>query len=117
MNDVLASAGALAQAGIRSGSTIGTGLRTFLTDLIDPSEKLKKQLDALGLTMADVDVKTRGMRPVLETLRAAGFSSAHASGTLELRAAAAYMTLSQNLGVMAALNQTGRASCRELRCP
>src|SRR3546814_20207058 len=118
MNDVLASAGALAQAGIRSGSTIGTGLRTFLTDLIDPSEKLKKQLDALGLTMADVDVKTRGLRPVMETLRDAGFSSAQAYGSLELRAAAAYMTLSQNLDVMADLNmamlpQHGRAACRE----
>src|SRR3546814_19826416 len=74
MNDVLASAGALAQAGIRSGSTIGTGLRTFLTDLIDPSEKLKTQLDALGLTMADVDVKTRGLTQGIENTSDAGFS-------------------------------------------
>src|SRR3546814_9902669 len=54
--------------------------------------------------MADVDVKTRGLRPVMETLRDAGFSSAQAYGSLELRAAAAYMTLSQNLDVMDDLN-------------
>src|SRR3546814_5660251 len=50
------------------------------------------------------DVKTRGLRPVMETLRDAGFSSAQAYGSLELRAAAAYMTLSQNLDVMDDLN-------------
>src|SRR3546814_5953841 len=54
--------------------------------------------------MADVDGKTRGLRPVMETLRDAGFSSAQAYGSLELRAAAAYMTLSQNLDVMDDLN-------------
>src|SRR3546814_11899555 len=54
--------------------------------------------------MADVDVKTRGLRPVMETLRDAGFSSAQAYGSLELRAAAAYMTLSPNLDVMDDLN-------------
>src|SRR3546814_578741 len=50
------------------------------------------------------DLKTRGLRPVMETLRDAGFSSAQAYGSLELRAAAAYMTLSQNLDVMDDLN-------------
>src|SRR3546814_7189139 len=59
--------------------------------------------------MADVDVKTRGLRPVMETLRDAGFSSAQAYGSLELRAAAAYMTLSQNLDVMDDLNMAMRS--------
>ncbi len=104
LNDVLASVGALSQAGVRSGSTAGTGLRTFLTDLLDPSEKLKKQLSDLGLTLGDVDVRTRGLRPVMETLRNAGFGAAQAYGSLEIRAAAAYLVLSQNLDVMDDLN-------------
>src|SRR3546814_19778842 len=54
--------------------------------------------------MSDGDVKMRGRRPGMETLREAGFSSAQAYGSLELRAAAAYMTLSQNLDVMDDLN-------------
>src|SRR3546814_14982288 len=43
MNDVLASAGAPAPARIRRGSTIGTGLRPFPTDLIPPSAHTKER--------------------------------------------------------------------------
>jgi TP901 family phage tail tape measure protein len=98
--ELVGTAGALAQAGIRSGSTIGTGLRQFLVDLQAPSEKLVTQLTALKLTVADVDVGTRGLVPVLTTLRDAGFDSAQAYGALETRAAAAYLVAKNNIPVI-----------------
>lgn len=114
LNEVLAAGAALSQAGVRSGSTQGTGLRTLLTDLADPSKKLADELKRLGLTADDVNVKVKGFRPVMETLRDAGFGAAQAYGSLELRAAAAFLTLSQNLDVMddvrLAMLQQGQAA-------
>lgn len=98
--ELTAAAGALANAGIRSGSTIGTGLRQLLVDLKTPTEDLTDQLKLLGLTQADVDVKTKGLAQVLTTLRDAGFGASQAYGALEVRAAASFLTLSNNLDLM-----------------
>jgi TP901 family phage tail tape measure protein len=97
--ELTASLGALANAGVR-GSTAATGTRQFLVDLIDPSEKLQAALKAVGLTTADVDVKTRGFVPVLQTLKDAGFDSAEAYSALETRSAAAYLALKENIPVI-----------------
>lgn len=100
LEQLLATIGAIAQAGVKSGSTIGTGFRQFLVDLQTPSEKLTEQLQLLGLTTADVDVATRGLPAVLETLSKAGFGSAQAYASLETRAAAFYLTAKNNVQVM-----------------
>ena len=100
LEQLLATIGAVAQAGVKSGSTIGTGFRQFLVDLQTPTEKLDFQLKALGLTQADVDVKTRGLAAVLETLKNAGFGSSQAYAGLETRAAAFYLTAKNNVDVI-----------------
>lgn len=100
LNELVAAAGAIANAGVRSGSTIGTGMRQFLVDLQDPTKKLSEELTKLGLTQADVDVKTRGLSAVLTTLRDAGFGTAQAYAGLETRAAAAFLVLKNNIGTM-----------------
>lgn len=100
LNELVAAAGAIANAGVRSGSTIGTGLRQFLVDLQDPSKKLTDELTKLGITQADVDVKTRGLSAVLTTLRDSGFGAAQAYAGLETRAAASFLVLKNNLDVM-----------------
>lgn len=92
--------GGMAQAGIRSGSTIGTGLRTLLTDLQTPTEKTVETMQRLGLSLADVDVRSLGLTQVLQNLKAAGFTSADAMGAFEIRAAAAFSAISNNLGVI-----------------
>lgn len=89
--------GAMAQAGVRSGSTIGTGLRQLFVDLQSPSEKLSTTLRRLGLDFKDIDVATLGPTQVLKNLAAAGFNSAEAYGSLETRAAAAYLVVKNNL--------------------
>lgn len=104
----------MAQAGIRSGSTIGTGLRQFLVDLQTPTKKMTDEFTKLGLTMEDIDVKTLGLPEVLRRLAEAGFSSANAYRVLETRATAAYLVLKNNrdeiLKQIAAQNQQGLAA-------
>lgn len=105
-NELTAAVGALANAGIRSGSTIGTGLRQLLVDLMSPSKKLRGELELVGLTMADIDIQTNGLAGVMMNLRDAGFDTGNAFEGLEVRAAAAYTALANNLDVMAELRQS-----------
>lgn len=100
LDTLLATSAAVAQAGVRSGSTIGTGMRQFLVDLQTPTEKLTEQFERLGLSQEDVNVKTRGLIPVLETLRDKGFGSAQAYASLETRAAAFYLVAKNNVDII-----------------
>jgi TP901 family phage tail tape measure protein len=100
LEQLLATVGAIAQAGVRSGSTIGTGFRQFLVDLQTPSEKLTTQLTAVGLKASDVNVAVRGLPAVLDSLGKAGFGSAQAYQGLETRAAAFYLVAKNNVGTM-----------------
>lgn len=90
---LISTLGAAADAGIRSGSTMATGTRQLLIDLQEPSKKLVAELESIGLTMADVDVKTQGLLPVLRKLKENGFD---AFGAVETRAAAMYEVLANN---------------------
>lgn len=94
--ELTATMAVMANAGIRSGSTIGTGIRQFLVDLQTPTEKMTATLQKLGLSMEDIDVDTLGLPEVLNRMAAAGFDSAAAYGALETRAAAAYLILRNN---------------------
>lgn len=96
LQETVSVLGALAQSGI-GASTIGTGTRALLVDLQNPSEKLQKTIKALGLSMSDIDVKGKGLVPVIEALSKAGFGSAEAYASLELRAAAAFVALENNI--------------------
>ena len=111
--ELTSALGAMANAGIRSGSTLGTGLRQMFIDLQKPSEKLKARLDGLGLSLDQVDLHSNGLVGVLENLRNAGFTSADAFQTFEVRAAAAFAALSGNIGdfneLKESLNDTNAA--------
>jgi TP901 family phage tail tape measure protein len=100
LETLLATVGAVAQAGVKSGSTIGTGFRQFLVDLQSPSEKLTEQLKLLGLTTDKVDVAVLGLPQVLENLKNAGFGAGQAYAGLETRAAAFYLVAKNNVDVM-----------------
>jgi TP901 family phage tail tape measure protein len=87
--------GALSQSGVKA-STMGTGFRALLTDLQAPSKKLIETLKAAGLSVEDINVKTKGFLPVIETLKKAGFGAAEAYESLETRSAAAFLALANN---------------------
>lgn len=103
--ELVAVLGQYSQAGIRSGSTLGTGVRQLIVDLQAPSEKLQERLKSLGLTQRDVDIKANGLVGTLKNLRAAGFTTADAMSSLEVRAAAAFSALTRNLDDVDTLHQ------------
>lgn len=104
-SEMIATFSVLADAGIKSGSTIGTGYRKLLQDLLAPTEKFQRRAAQLGLTMDDLDVKTKGLGGVLNTLREAGFTAADAMGTLDLRAAAVAVPLLRSTDAIAKFQQ------------
>ncbi|MES0134512.1 phage tail tape measure protein [Mesorhizobium sp. M0016] len=95
--------GALSNSGIRSGSTLGTGLRQLLIDIQNPSKEFKKTLDGLKLSEEDVNIESNGLVNVLNKLKTAGFTSADAFGAFEVRAASTYSALSNNLDLASKL--------------
>lgn len=105
-NELTAILGALANSGIRSGSTLGTGLRQILVDLQTPTNKFKAVLDRLGLSLADIDVEANGFVGVLSNLMAAGFTTADAFESFEVRAAASFSALANNADVITDLQES-----------
>lgn len=99
-DELTAALGAMANAGIRSGSTLGTGLRALIQELENPSEKFLEWLQAAGLTADDVDIRTQSLAGAMRNLTAAGFDSGQAMATFEIRAANAFSALSRNLDTL-----------------
>lgn len=97
--------GALANAGIRSGSTMGTGLRQLLIDIQTPSKDFIETLDKLNLTQQDVDIRSRGLTTVIKTLAEAGFGAADAFNSFEVRAASTFTALANNIDVATQLEK------------
>lgn len=95
--ELLATVATVANAGVRSGSTLGTGFRQLLSDLVSPSTKFDAILTRLGLTAADVDVRTNGLVGSLKRLKEAGFTTADAYESFEVRSVAFYTALSNNI--------------------
>jgi TP901 family phage tail tape measure protein len=97
--ELVSALGAMANAGIKSGSTLGTGFRAMIVALENPTKKFREQLESVQLTEQDVDIRSRGLTNVLQTMKEAGFGSSQAFGSMEVRAAAAYTALTNNLNV------------------
>ncbi|MEN3238973.1 phage tail tape measure protein [Methylobacterium ajmalii] len=91
--ELTAALGGMAQAGIKSGSTLGTGLRQFFQEFTAPTDKLKDGLRQVGLSLADVDLRANGLIGVIENLRRAGFGTSEALRSLDLRAASAFSAM------------------------
>lgn len=103
--ELTAALGAMSNAGIRSGSTLGTGMRQILISLEKPSEVFLEKLAALGLTMEDVNIASNGIYGSLKNLRDAGFTASDAIQSFEVRGAAAFTALSGNLDDMLSMEQ------------
>lgn len=92
-DETAASIAAATQAGIRSKSMLGTGLRAVMTEFLKPTKKLVAELEKVGLTVDDIDIKTRGFNNVLKTLKEAGFGATEAFRGMERRGAAFLVSL------------------------
>ena len=103
--ELTAALGTLANSGIRSGSTLGTGLRQLLIDLQTPTEKAKQTFARLGITLDDINVRSHGLTGVLENLRAKGFTTSDAFNALEVRAVTAFSALTAGIDQTRRLEQ------------
>lgn len=95
--DTVAALAAMANSGIKSGSTLGTGLRQILITLQKPSDAFKQKMRDLGITMDQLDLKTHSLTDVMATLSRSGFTVVDAMQTMEVRAAAAYGAYANNI--------------------
>jgi TP901 family phage tail tape measure protein len=116
--ELTASLGAMANAGIRSGSTLGTGMRQILISLQKPSGEFQSTLARLGITMEEVDLRSQGLYGVLQNLKDGGFTAADAIRSFQVRAASAFNALAGNLGEVvklerAFLNSSAAAKANE----
>jgi len=113
--ELTAAMGAMANAGIRSGSTLGTGMRQILIALQKPSGEFKNTLHRLGLSMEDVNIRTKGLYGVLNNLEKAGFTAGDAIRSFEVRAAAAFNALSTNKDQMLDLETAFRGTTASIK--
>lgn len=114
IEDAAAAVGLLANAGIK-GSLSGTSLRNIILRLSDPTSEAKKAIDALGLTIGElnpasnslVDIFTRiksGMDGASDSAMALGA----ASDIFGLRAAASGLVLSSNVDELKNLTEANK---------
>lgn len=94
--ETTAAMAAMSNAGIRSGSTMGTGLRQFIIETQKPSQEFLDTIRRLGLSMADLDFKSHGLVGVARKLREAGFVASDAIKSFDVRGAAAFNALIAN---------------------
>lgn len=94
--ETLAVLAAMSNAGVKSGSTMGTGLRQFLTELQKPSEEFVSSLKRIGLSLSDIDIKSKGLIGILKTLQGAGFVAQDAIRSFDVRGAAAFNAMIAN---------------------
>lgn len=104
-NELAALMGGMTDAGIKSGSTLGTGLRQLLLDLQAPTDKAKGVFDRLGLSSQDLDIESQGVFRVLQNLKDAGLTTADATEAFEVRAVAAFKALMNQLPRIKELNE------------
>mgnify|MGYP003632841550 CR=1 FL=1 len=103
VNDTAAALGVLAEGGL-TATRGGTALRSVLLGLAAPSREAEVALRDAGLSMSDIDIEARGLKPVLETLAAAQLDSAAKAAIFGKRFSAASSILFSNLDKFDELN-------------
>lgn len=98
-------ASAVTNAGLKARSVVGTGFRSVLTELINPSAKLQKVFKQLGVNIEDVDVRSRGLVNVLQTLKDAGLDAAMAFQGFDRRAASFFVAATSQLDTVDKLRE------------
>ena len=108
-----------ADAGVRMNERFGTGFRQMVQSISEPSDQLKMDLSKVGLNAESVDVRTKGLVAVLQTMHDAGFDASMAMRNLGTEGAAFYNALGKNISTanefIGSLGQTGSAAAAAAR--
>lgn len=94
IEEAAAAIGVMSDAGIQA-SRAGTGLVGVIRQLSNVTGTGEKVLSKYGLSVADVSIESRGLAPVLETLREAGLDTADSIALFGSEAGAAAQVLVQ----------------------
>ena len=92
IEEMSAALGTVADRGVRA-TTAGTSLRHIIANLLDPTAGLKQEMEKLGLTQADLDIRSKGLAGVLKTLRDAGIDAGGAFNAFDKTAAPVALAL------------------------
>ena len=113
IEEVSASLGVLYNAGFK-GEQAGTALRGAFSRLLNPTTAMTDKLAEMGLTIEDINPETHSFADVLDTLAAAGMSTADAMVLFGVEAAPAVLALTENTDgireLEAALTDAGGAA-------
>lgn len=104
-----ASMQTLANAGLKA-STIGTGLRRVFAELVDPSAKLQKAAESVGVSLSELDLTTNTLSDVYRSLGVVVQDTQTAFELFGKRGASAALTLTKDVsgGFDTLLNSTER---------
>lgn len=94
LEETTAAVGALSDAGLQA-TIAGTGLRSILATIVAPSNKVQGIFQELGLSTADLDLKTQGLAQVIRNLRDAGVDATLAFEIFQQRGGPAFEVLAQ----------------------
>lgn len=98
-----AAIGALSDAGIQA-SRAGTGLRKIFIKLSEPIGKGAETVKNLGLGLADLNIKSKGLIPVLETLAKKNITLGEATKLVGERQATALLILLNSIPKLKQVN-------------
>jgi len=101
---VSAALGVLYNRGLEGGQA-GQRLNMIFTKLLKPTDKAAKRLEAMGLTLEDINPYTHDFVDILYKLKAAGFDAADAATMFRARTAAAAMILLDEVDTIARLRR------------
>ena len=102
--EFVAIASAVTDVGLK-GTNVGTGLRSVITELANPTKKLEKVFTRLGVSLEEVDIRSRGLQSVLQTLKDAGLGAQEAAEGFDRRAATFYLAATAQLDTVKTLRE------------
>lgn len=102
--EFVAIASAVTDVGLK-GTNVGTGLRSVITELANPTKKLEKVFTRLGISLEEIDIRGRGLQSVLQTLKDAGLGAQEAAEGFDRRAATFYLAATAQLDTVKSLRE------------
>lgn len=99
VEDVLTITSLMKDAGIRQGSTVGTGQRLVYSDIISPSAKFTESLAGVGISKGQLKgtFEEEGILGALKLMKDSGYGFTQAASGMELREKSAYMAMINQL--------------------
>lgn len=109
LGDVTAAVGALSDAGLQ-GSMAGTGLRRILSELTAATPQATRAIEALGLSLAELNPSTVSILDIVERLAAAGLDAGEAFTIFGDKGAPAILALTEALPKLRMLTEEMRGA-------